>query len=131
MGVAQGRRSVQQAHHLFLKTSGDGGSYEDLWNGLRVRVGIHHGVGDIVFDEVTRVYDYYSQAHMNPKSRFVNRLTHLGFLRAYRATFYLCQVMLALSFVPLLHHLFIVPFDKVPSRVPHHHPTQSEANSSA
>jgi adenylate cyclase len=51
----------QQAHHLFRKTQGEDGAYEDLWNGLRVRVGIHHGVGDIVFDEVARGYDYYGQ----------------------------------------------------------------------
>eukprot|EP00667_Euglena_gracilis_P000897 EG_transcript_897 len=30
-----------------------------LWNGLRVRVGLHHGVGDITFDPVAKGYDYY------------------------------------------------------------------------
>eukprot|EP00668_Euglena_longa_P010897 GGOE01013212.1.p1 GENE.GGOE01013212.1~~GGOE01013212.1.p1 ORF type:complete len:370 (-),score=105.86 GGOE01013212.1:258-1325(-) len=29
------------------------------WNGLRVRVGIHFGLGDIQFDDVTKAYDYY------------------------------------------------------------------------
>eukprot|EP00667_Euglena_gracilis_P000964 EG_transcript_965 len=30
-----------------------------LWNGLRVRVGVHYGVGQIKFDPVARGYDYY------------------------------------------------------------------------
>jgi hypothetical protein len=30
-----------------------------LWNGLRVRTGIHTGDAGIVFDEVTKGYDYY------------------------------------------------------------------------
>eukprot|EP00668_Euglena_longa_P037360 GGOE01048105.1.p1 GENE.GGOE01048105.1~~GGOE01048105.1.p1 ORF type:complete len:821 (-),score=222.74 GGOE01048105.1:1479-3941(-) len=29
------------------------------WNGLRVRVGIHYGLGDIRFDAVSQGYDYY------------------------------------------------------------------------
>jgi len=29
------------------------------WNGLRVRIGIHHGIGSIRFDSVARGYDYY------------------------------------------------------------------------
>eukprot|EP00667_Euglena_gracilis_P000913 EG_transcript_913 len=29
------------------------------WNGLRVRVGIHYGQGDIKFDPVSKGYDYY------------------------------------------------------------------------
>jgi hypothetical protein len=30
-----------------------------VWNGLRVRAGIHWGITDIRFDETTRGYDYY------------------------------------------------------------------------
>ncbi|CCD15914.1 unnamed protein product [Trypanosoma congolense IL3000] len=33
--------------------------YRELWNGLRVRVGIHTGLCDIRLDEVTKGYDYY------------------------------------------------------------------------
>eukprot|EP00667_Euglena_gracilis_P001441 EG_transcript_1441 len=33
--------------------------YSALWNGLRVRIGIHYGRGDVVYDEVTKGYDYY------------------------------------------------------------------------
>ncbi|CAC9477219.1 receptor-type_adenylate_cyclase_-_putative [Leishmania infantum] len=33
--------------------------YAALWCGLRVRVGIHTGLTDIRYDEVTRGYDYY------------------------------------------------------------------------
>ncbi|CCD13853.1 unnamed protein product [Trypanosoma congolense IL3000] len=35
--------------------------YRQLWNGLRVRVGIHTGLCDIRHDEVTKGYDYYGQ----------------------------------------------------------------------
>jgi len=63
----------QQTHLMFRKTSWDGGSYDDLWNGLRVRVGIHHGVGDILFDEVAGGYDYYG-----PVVNAAARIEHLG-----------------------------------------------------
>jgi adenylate cyclase len=33
--------------------------YKRLWYGLRVRIGIHHGLGSIKFDEITKGYDYY------------------------------------------------------------------------
>lgn len=33
--------------------------YAQLWNGLRVRVGVNTGVGNIKWDEVTQSYDYY------------------------------------------------------------------------
>nr|AEL79573.1 esag4 [Trypanosoma evansi] len=35
--------------------------YSRLWNGLRVRVGIHTGLCDIRHDEVTKGYDYYGR----------------------------------------------------------------------
>ncbi|CCD15409.1 unnamed protein product [Trypanosoma congolense IL3000] len=35
--------------------------YRELWNGLRVRVGIHTGLCDIRHDEVTKGYDYYGR----------------------------------------------------------------------
>ncbi|CCD14567.1 unnamed protein product [Trypanosoma congolense IL3000] len=35
--------------------------YSQLWNGLRVRVGIHTGLCDIRRDEVTKGYDYYGR----------------------------------------------------------------------
>nr|Q99280.1 RecName: Full=Receptor-type adenylate cyclase GRESAG 4.3; AltName: Full=ATP pyrophosphate-lyase; AltName: Full=Adenylyl cyclase [Trypanosoma brucei brucei]CAA36366.1 putative adenyl/guanylyl cyclase [Trypanosoma brucei] len=35
--------------------------YSRLWNGLRVRVGIHTGLCDIRYDEVTKGYDYYGR----------------------------------------------------------------------
>nr|CCC94622.1 unnamed protein product [Trypanosoma congolense IL3000] len=35
--------------------------YRELWNGLRVRVGIHTGLCDIRHDKVTKGYDYYGQ----------------------------------------------------------------------
>lgn len=36
-------------------------SYQDQWNGLRVRVGIHYGLGDITYDTVTKGYDYFAR----------------------------------------------------------------------
>ena len=33
--------------------------YGHSWNGLRVRVGIHCGYGEIRYDPVTKRYDYY------------------------------------------------------------------------
>ncbi|AAZ11147.1 receptor-type adenylate cyclase GRESAG 4, putative [Trypanosoma brucei brucei TREU927] len=35
--------------------------YRQLWNGLRVRIGIHTGLCDIRHDEVTKGYDYYGR----------------------------------------------------------------------
>ncbi|AAZ10966.1 receptor-type adenylate cyclase GRESAG 4, putative [Trypanosoma brucei brucei TREU927] len=35
--------------------------YRQLWNGLRVRVGVHTGICDIRRDEVTKGYDYYGR----------------------------------------------------------------------
>eukprot|EP00796_Vickermania_ingenoplastis_P007398 gene7398-5210_t len=35
------------------------GDYHKKWNGLRVRIGIHTGMCDIRFDEVTKGFDYY------------------------------------------------------------------------
>ena len=37
----------------------DGDVYKKMWNGVRVRVGIHIGTGEIKQDEVTGGYDYY------------------------------------------------------------------------
>ena len=33
--------------------------YDTLWNGLRVRIGIHTGKGQIIHDVTTETYDYY------------------------------------------------------------------------
>eukprot|EP00668_Euglena_longa_P047599 GGOE01063479.1.p1 GENE.GGOE01063479.1~~GGOE01063479.1.p1 ORF type:complete len:872 (-),score=271.54 GGOE01063479.1:252-2663(-) len=33
--------------------------YSKMWNGLRVRVGIHYGMGEVTYDEVSKGYDYY------------------------------------------------------------------------
>ncbi|RNE97446.1 receptor-type adenylate cyclase, partial [Trypanosoma conorhini] len=37
----------------------DAAVYQQYWNGLRVRVGVHTGLCDIRHDEVTKGYDYY------------------------------------------------------------------------
>ena len=33
--------------------------YSKMWNGIRVRIGIHTGLAEIKFDEITRGFDYY------------------------------------------------------------------------
>jgi len=33
--------------------------YDELWYGIRVRIGVHFGLGDIKFDPVSLGYDYY------------------------------------------------------------------------
>eukprot|EP00667_Euglena_gracilis_P013962 EG_transcript_14446 len=32
---------------------------EDVWNGLRIRIGAHYGKGRVTYDEVSKGYDYY------------------------------------------------------------------------
>ena len=32
-----------------------------VWNGLRVRIGMHYGNVEVTFDEVAKGYDYYGQ----------------------------------------------------------------------
>lgn len=42
--------------------------YRKLWHGLRVRVGMHFGHGDIIYDETSKGYDYYGSV-VNAGSR--------------------------------------------------------------
>ena len=42
--------------------------YARHWRGLRVRIGLHYGKGDIAFDEVAKGYDYYGSV-VNAASR--------------------------------------------------------------
>eukprot|EP00667_Euglena_gracilis_P024501 EG_transcript_28243 len=46
------------------------------WNGLRVRVGIHHGLGSVRFDPVAKGYDYYGTV-VNVASR-IEGVSHGG-----------------------------------------------------
>ena len=46
------------------------------WNGLRVRVAIHYGVGDIIYDPVVKGYDYQG-AVVNTATRMLS-LCHGG-----------------------------------------------------
>jgi len=58
-------------HH----TKGDP-DYGDIWNGLRVRMGINFGLGDITHDEVSKGYDYYGNL-VNAAAR-IESLAHGG-----------------------------------------------------
>eukprot|EP00668_Euglena_longa_P037879 GGOE01048789.1.p1 GENE.GGOE01048789.1~~GGOE01048789.1.p1 ORF type:complete len:434 (-),score=138.50 GGOE01048789.1:387-1496(-) len=50
--------------------------YSDMWNGIRVRVGVHYGKGDVTYDEVSKGYDYYGNV-VNIASR-IEALAHGG-----------------------------------------------------
>eukprot|EP00668_Euglena_longa_P009166 GGOE01011059.1.p1 GENE.GGOE01011059.1~~GGOE01011059.1.p1 ORF type:complete len:1239 (-),score=384.50 GGOE01011059.1:870-4097(-) len=55
-----GTKAIDTAY--ILQTEGEAGSWTAShagWNGLRVRVGIHYGRGDVVLDPVSKGYDYY------------------------------------------------------------------------
>eukprot|EP00668_Euglena_longa_P010695 GGOE01012952.1.p1 GENE.GGOE01012952.1~~GGOE01012952.1.p1 ORF type:complete len:1267 (+),score=400.20 GGOE01012952.1:203-3802(+) len=54
----------------------DSAAKRALWNGLRVRVGIHYGLGDIILDPVSRSYDYYGTV-VNAAAR-IESLCHGG-----------------------------------------------------
>eukprot|EP00667_Euglena_gracilis_P004900 EG_transcript_4930 len=54
-----------------LDTGGD-----DLWNGLRVRIGAHYGTGKVTYDEVSKGYDYYGPV-VNTAAR-IEAVTHGG-----------------------------------------------------
>eukprot|EP00667_Euglena_gracilis_P034718 EG_transcript_61338 len=53
-----------------------GAEYSDLWNGLRVRVGIHYGLGEVTYDEVSKGYDYYGTV-VNAAAR-IESIAHGG-----------------------------------------------------
>eukprot|EP00667_Euglena_gracilis_P000283 EG_transcript_283 len=55
------------------------------WNGLRVRVGIHHGMGEIYLDPVSKGYDYYGTV-VNTAAR-VEAVCHGGQVGITQAVF--------------------------------------------
>jgi len=64
----------QEFHSAFIRSSNSveaGDSYHDLWNGLRVRVGIHFGKGDVTYDDVVKGYDYFGSV-VNIATRIEN-----------------------------------------------------------
>jgi len=66
----------QEFHSAFIRSSKSmevGDSYRDLWNGLRVRVGIHYGKGDVTYDDVVKGYDYYG-----PVVNIASRIESIG-----------------------------------------------------
>eukprot|EP00667_Euglena_gracilis_P001069 EG_transcript_1068 len=50
--------------------------YRKSWDGLRVRIGIHYGMGEVAFDEVSKGYDYYGPV-VNAAAR-IEALGHGG-----------------------------------------------------
>ncbi|RHW68775.1 Adenylate and Guanylate cyclase catalytic domain containing protein [Trypanosoma brucei equiperdum] len=60
-------------------------AYSQMWNGLRVRVGIHTGLCDIRHDEVTKGYDYYGRT-TNMAAR-TESVTNGGQVLLTRATY--------------------------------------------
>eukprot|EP00668_Euglena_longa_P037880 GGOE01048790.1.p1 GENE.GGOE01048790.1~~GGOE01048790.1.p1 ORF type:complete len:344 (-),score=99.85 GGOE01048790.1:103-981(-) len=64
---------------MFTKTAGHRtpeDKYNALWNGLRVRIGIHYGMGDVLYDEVSKGYDFYGTV-VNAAAR-IEALAHGG-----------------------------------------------------
>ncbi|CBH18804.1 expression site-associated gene (ESAG) protein,putative [Trypanosoma brucei gambiense DAL972] len=59
--------------------------YRKLWNGLRVRVGVHTGLCDIRHDEVTKGYDYYG--HTSNMSARTESAANGGQILLTRATY--------------------------------------------
>eukprot|EP00667_Euglena_gracilis_P001750 EG_transcript_1748 len=49
----------KEATLAFVKPDSGDEEYNNLWSGLRVRIGIHYGLGDVMYDEVSKGYDYY------------------------------------------------------------------------
>ena len=71
----------QQAEEMRETTFGvpcavDSEEYRTLWSGLRVRVGVHYGFGDIRLDQVSKGYDYYGSV-VNTAAR-VESIAHGG-----------------------------------------------------
>ena len=60
-------------------------AYRRQWNGLRVRVGVHYGAGDIKLDPVSRGYDYYGTV-VNTAAR-VESVCHGGQIGATKAVY--------------------------------------------
>nr|CCC96183.1 unnamed protein product [Trypanosoma congolense IL3000] len=54
-------RAVEDSDYAPPTARLDSAVYCKLWNGLRVRAGIHTGLCDIRHDEVTKGYDYYGR----------------------------------------------------------------------
>eukprot|EP00668_Euglena_longa_P028653 GGOE01035944.1.p1 GENE.GGOE01035944.1~~GGOE01035944.1.p1 ORF type:complete len:1181 (-),score=399.66 GGOE01035944.1:658-4059(-) len=63
--------AIDRTYIELLETNEVGRVSSSCWNGLRVRVGIHHGLGDIQFDAVTKAYDYYGTV-VNTAARIEN-----------------------------------------------------------
>ena len=70
---------------LVAASSSPGSAYMSVWGGLRVRVGINTGPCDVVFDEVTKGFDYYGTT-VNTAAR-VEAVGHGGQVIASKATY--------------------------------------------
>eukprot|EP00668_Euglena_longa_P022611 GGOE01028168.1.p1 GENE.GGOE01028168.1~~GGOE01028168.1.p1 ORF type:complete len:1195 (+),score=406.00 GGOE01028168.1:278-3586(+) len=54
-----GTSAIDCAYSELLDPNDPGQVSRSYWNGLRVRVGIHYGLGDIQLDPISKGYDYY------------------------------------------------------------------------
>ncbi|CCD17337.1 unnamed protein product [Trypanosoma congolense IL3000] len=57
----EGQRAQEDKEYAPPSANLDPEVYREMWNGLRVRIGIHTGLCDIRYDQVTKGYDYYGQ----------------------------------------------------------------------
>jgi class 3 adenylate cyclase/ABC-type branched-subunit amino acid transport system substrate-binding protein len=63
----------------------DARAYDEVWRGLRVRIGIHTGFGSVKFDQVTLGYDYYGTV-VNTAAR-IEGVGHGGQILVSKSTY--------------------------------------------
>eukprot|EP00667_Euglena_gracilis_P004647 EG_transcript_4669 len=73
---AEADEHYQEATMAFVKPEAGEVEYSKLWNGLRVRIGIHYGLGDVMYDEVSKGFDYYGNV-VNTAAR-IESIAHGG-----------------------------------------------------
>eukprot|EP00667_Euglena_gracilis_P000490 EG_transcript_490 len=104
--------AIDDAYHQQLAFD-EGLTQGGQWNGLRVRVGIHYGSGDIVLDPVTRSYDYYGTV-VNTAAR-IESLCHGGQIGVSEAVYLAVKQSVAdVEWTPLGPHTLRGLLEPVP-----------------
>eukprot|EP00668_Euglena_longa_P025949 GGOE01032466.1.p1 GENE.GGOE01032466.1~~GGOE01032466.1.p1 ORF type:complete len:1206 (-),score=349.63 GGOE01032466.1:1260-4403(-) len=80
-----GSEAINDVYREGVPDGDDGRISRSYWNGLRVRVGIHYGQGEVKFDEVSKGYDYYGTV-VNTAAR-IESACHGGQIGVSRAVY--------------------------------------------
>eukprot|EP00667_Euglena_gracilis_P020406 EG_transcript_22098 len=80
-----GTDAVDAVYRDLLDTKEEGQFSNVCWNGLRVRIGIHFGLGDIQRDPLTQGYDYYGTV-VNTAAR-IESVCHGGQIAVSQAVY--------------------------------------------